>query len=227
MFTLEFIIGVAVGLGIAGIWYCIRLLLDSRSAQKTAANIFSTTSIDDPRDKQANEKVQACKNRLRLQKAVNPELLSPLVSEIPKLVREIAKIYHPDKSEPLYAPGLSQFSRALHFTAMDIADFLQTKRIGKLIDVSGNTAWKSWEVGHRISMNKGIKLLNKCYKWVRPGWQAVRYKSPWMWGYWLGSNIAIRTLQPIIIDIIARRAKELYSGQLVFSSANERNLEDL
>ena len=110
---------------------------------------------------------------------------------------------------------------------MDVADFLQTHRIGRLIDISVHTAWKSWETGQKITKNKGIKLLSKCYKWVRPGWQAARYKSPWMWGILLSSNIAIRSIQSIIVDIIARRAIELYSGQLVFSRENERNLEVL
>lgn len=55
------------------------------------------------------------------------------------------------------------------------------------------------------------------YPWydkTRPLWQVLRYRSLWMWMSFAASNVAVRTLQPMIVDMIARRAIELYSGRL-------------
>ncbi len=46
-------------------------------------------------------------------------------------------------SDLLRAPSLSHFMRAIHLTALDISDFLQTRRVGRLIDVSATTATAS------------------------------------------------------------------------------------
>jgi hypothetical protein len=107
---------------------------------------------------------------------------------------------------------------------MDISDFLQNRRVGRLLDISANTAWKAWEIGEKVSKNeqfkklkKGFKMFYPVYRKVRPAWQVVRYRSPLMWFNLIASNLAIRTLQPAVIDIVARRAIELYSGQLAFS----------
>jgi hypothetical protein len=39
-----------------------------------------------------------------------------------------------------------------------------------------------------------------------------------MWMSFAASNVAVRTLQPMMIDIIAQRAIELYSGRLAARS---------
>jgi hypothetical protein len=133
---------------------------------------------------------------------------------VPKLVREIAAIYHPGKQDALLAPGLSQFSRAVHLAAMDVADFLQTRSIGRLVDVSASTALKTWEMTHKIARHETMQNANKWYKRLLPVWQVVRFKSPIMWASMAVSNVAARTLQPAVIDIIARRTIDLYSGRL-------------
>jgi hypothetical protein len=40
-----------------------------------------------------------------------------------------------------------------------------------------------------------------------------------MWASLAASNVAVRTLQPAVIDIIARRTMELYSGRLAAGAA--------
>jgi hypothetical protein len=129
-------------------------------------------------------------------------------------VKEIAAIYHPSHENPLLAPGLGQFSRAVHLAALDVADFLQTRSIGRLIDVSANTALKTWEVTHKIAKHEAMQEANKWYKRLLPVWQIARYKSPLVWATMAVSNVATRTLQPAIIDIVARRAIDLYGGRL-------------
>lgn len=165
-------------------------------------------------DHLALEAVRNSKNRLRWQRKFNPEWLPPLVDEVPRLVREIAAIYHPRHENPLLAPGLSQFSRAVHLAALDVTDFLQTRSIGRLIDVSAGTALKTWELTHKIAKHEAVQQAGKWYRRLLPVWQAALYKSPVMWASVAVSNVAARTLQPAFIDIIARRAIDLYGGKL-------------
>jgi hypothetical protein len=188
---------------------------------RAAAEVFHHALLDDPRDLAAHARVQACKQRLRWQPTLNPNWLDPLIDETPALVREIATIYYPDAEDPIRAPGLSHFIRAIHLTAADLADFLQTHRLGRLADVSAMTLWRSWEMGRKIAAHERVKTLHRWYRnahpWYRkalPVWQVVRYQSPWMWMSVTVSNVTIRTMQPIVIDIVARRAIELYSGRL-------------
>jgi hypothetical protein len=221
---LGFLLGVAFTLGLVLLWKAVRLLFDLR-ATRAATDQMLGHHYFDPRLSEAHKKVEAYKVSLRWQKDPNPQWAAPLIEELPNLVKEIAQIYYPKASDPLRAPGLSQFTRAIHLTAMDISDFLQNRRVGRLLDVSANTAWKAWEIGEKISDNEQVKKLKSAFKLfyplyrkVRPAWQVVRYKSPLMWFNLLASNLAIRTLQPAVVDIVARRAIELYSGQLAFSA---------
>jgi hypothetical protein len=220
-----FVAGSLCSFGIMGLWWTRRLRLASGTTLTQSLTKYRLLE-QDPRVLEAHSRVKACKKRLRWQMTPNPYWMAPLVDEIPKLVREIAAIYYPDAMDPLRAPGLSHFMRALHLAAMDIADFLQTCRVGRLVDVSAETVWKGWEVGHRLATHEGVKRVHTWYKtfrpwysWARPVWQAVRFNSPWMWMSLAASNITIRTLQPAVIDIVARRAIELYSGQLAAHSS--------
>jgi len=207
-----FFAGLVIGVSVVLIWKILQFAADIRAAQHTlrAYDALLTSEADE----RARAVVEESKKRLRWQKSFNPEWLPPLVDEVPKLVREIASIYHPGKQEALLAPGLSQFSRAVHLAAMDIADFLQTRSIGRLVDVSASTALKTWEMTHKLATHDTVQHVNKWYKRLLPVWQVLRFKSPVMWASVAVSNVATRTLQPAVIDIIAKRAIDLYSGRL-------------
>lgn len=209
---LTFLAGCLVGAATVFVWKILRFFADLRRARDEAAREnFHASNVSDDK---AHGAVERCKNRLRWQKNLNPEWLPPLFDEIPRLVREIAEIYHPDNPNALLAPGLSQFSRAVHLAAMDVTDFLQTRSIGRLVDVSASTALKTWEMTHKIATHEHMQTVNKWYKRLLPVWQAVRFKSPLMWAGMAVSNVATRMLQPAVVDIIAKRAIDLYSGRL-------------
>lgn len=208
-----YLLGLLTGLAGLALWRGVQFWRDAR-ATRTAVDTLTGTLSHESRALEAYERVTACKKRLRWQRSPNPEWITPLIEEIPLLVREIAVIYYPNAADPLRAPGLSHFTRAIHYAAMDVADFLQTHRVGRLVDISANTAWKTWEVSHKIVGDARFRRLQIWHKKLRPIWQVIRYKSPWMWLSLTASNIAVRTLQPAIIDIVAHRAIELYSGKL-------------
>jgi hypothetical protein len=214
-FFAGFIVGVATWL----LWVGLRFAADLKAAREAVAHFHDGS--DHPKDIAANKAVEACKNRLRWQKRINPEWLPPLVEEVPKLVREIAAIYHPEHPDPLLAPGLGQFSRAVHLTALDVADFLQTRSIGRLVDVSASTALKTWEMTHKIATHETMQSVGKWYKRLLPVWQVLKYKSPVTWAGMAVSNVAARTLQPALIDIIARRTIDLYGSDIARKPATQ------
>lgn len=211
-YLLTFLAGFICGVATWLFWLAFRFIMEVKTAQASVADYLHGT--DSPKDVEAKQAVEACKNRLRWQKRVNPEWLPPLVDEVPRLVREIARIYHPQHPEPLLAPGLSQFSRAVHLAAEDVSNFLQTRSIGRLVDVSASTALKTWEMTHKIATHEAVQTAGKWYKRLLPVWQVVKYKSPVVWAGVAVSNVAARTLQPAIIDILARRTIDLYSGRI-------------
>ena len=218
--TLVFLVGVVSGFGLAGLWRGILLWADWRATQKVVDALLGQPYDDNPQDRAAYERVESCKSRLRLQKTPNPKWIAPLGDEIPKLIWEIAEIYYPDAEDPRWAPDMSHFARAIHFAAMDIADFLQDRRVGRLIDVSAGTVRKITQACQWLADSKSVKILYPYYERVRIVLQVIRYKSPSMWAWLFLSNAAVRILQPAVIDIVARRAIELYSGRLTSSTRN-------
>ena len=213
-YLFTFLAGLIVGMGIILVWKGMQLLAEIRLASKATEDALKTLH-GTVKDEEAQRAVQECKNRLRWRPELNPEWFEPLVREVPRLVRELAAIYYPAEPSPLLAPGLSQFSRAVHLAASDVADFLQKRTIGKLVDVSANTAIDTWNKGRKVVESERFQYLNKWYKRLLPVWQILRFKSPVMWASLAVSNVAVRALQPAVIDIVARRAMELYSGRLL------------
>ncbi len=212
LYFLTFLAGFLVGLATWLIWLGLRFAADLKAAREAVEHYHDGS--DHPKDLAANQAVENCKNRLRWQKRLNPEWLPPLIEEVPKLVREIAAIYHPEHPDPLLAPGLGQFSRAVHLAALDIADFLQTRSIGRLVDVSASTALKTWEMTHKFATHETVQSMGKWYKRLLPVWQVLKFKSPLTWAGVAVSNVAARTLQPALIDIIAKRTIDLYGGSI-------------
>ncbi|SKA77229.1 hypothetical protein SAMN02745166_00341 [Prosthecobacter debontii] len=216
-YLLTFLAGFICGTATWLLYMAFRFVMGVKAAQREIAE--HAGDLNGPKDQEALQAVEACKNRLRWQKRVNPEWLPPLVDEVPQLVREIARIYYPQHPEPLLAPGLSQFSRAVHLAALDLSNFLQNRSIGRLVDVSASTAVKTWEMTHKIANHEAVQTAGKWYKRLLPVWQVLKYKSPMVWAGVAVSNVAARTLQPAIIDILARRTMDLYSGRIGRSQA--------
>ena len=223
-YTLFFIAGLICGVGSVGFWWGLRLLADAKAAGRVAEAALHRLH-GTAKDEEAQRAVAECKRRMRWQKNLNPLWIEPLIQEVPRLVREIASIYYPADHQPLLAPGLSHFTRAVHLAALDIADFLQTRTIGRLVDVSANTAIKAINKGREVVENEHFQYVNKWYKRLLPFWQVARFNSPVMWASLAVSNVAVRALQPAVIDIIARRTIELDSGRVATGSISEIALD--
>lgn len=221
-YLLTFLAGFLIGMSVVSMWWLLRLLAELKSTKITkASDMFS--SEPEEKELRAFAAIGACKNRLRWTRELNPEWLPPLIDEIPRLVREIAEIYYPDSPEPLLAPGLSHFTRATELAAADVTEFLQRRTIGKLVDVSAHQALRMWETGRGIVQHRTVKHLNKWYKRLLPIWQVIAFKSPLTWASMAVNNVATRTLQPAIVDIVGRRAVELYSGKVAEREMMEAN----
>ncbi|TLD68641.1 hypothetical protein FEM03_21610 [Phragmitibacter flavus] len=215
-YLLTFLAGILLGASALSLWLLLRFLGELKRARVVkASEVFAGAPGE--KDLAALAAVGACKNRLRWSRELNPEWLLPLLDEIPRLVREIAEIYHPESPEPLLAPGLSHFTRATELAAADVTQFLQQRTIGRLVDVSAHKALRVWERGRGFVNHRTMQSLGKWYKRALPVWQVLSFKSPLTWASMAVNNVATRTLQPAIVDIVARRAVELYSGRVAAS----------
>ena len=198
-------------------WRALQLYLDIRITRRDIERA-AEMAADDEAHARAWTSVKGCSKRLRFRKEVNPKWVTPLLEEIPKMVREIAAIYHPEEPEPLQAPELSEFSRAVELTAADISNFLQQRRAGRLVDLSAGSAWRTWEKTRDIAKHPKVRKAHKVgtaiYEKIRPVVQLLRYKSPITWASIAVSNAAARTLQPAVVNIVGHRAIQLYSGEL-------------
>jgi hypothetical protein len=218
-YALTFLAGVLTGASVIFVWKVLRLLADARHARAAAQTALSQLH-GTVKDQAAHKVVSECKNRLRWQRSLNPEWFQPLIVEVPRLVREIAAVYYPAEREPLLSPGLSQFTCAVHLAALDLSNFLQQRSIGRLVDVSAHTALHAYHKGRQVMESEPFQYAAKWYRRLLPVVQTVRYNSPIMWASLAVSNVAIRAIQPAVIDLVARRAIELYSGRLHATTAH-------
>jgi len=217
--------GVLAAWGVWLVYALVEAVWAARAAERKAAAL----TADEPQseeEQQAWERVKDCKNRLRLQPKINPEWIKPVRAESVRLVREIAEIFYPDSEEPLLEPGASEFMRAIELTANDIAIFLQNNRIGRLLDMSAGTMRRTYSAGRKILKDKRFSFLSKYYGKIRPAAQALRYKSPVTWASLIGRNMAVRTIQPIMIGFVGQRAIQLYSGKLVKEELKPNELKN-
>lgn len=194
-------------------WSLLRVYRVSRSTIREA-EVSLGPEPTSPAEQQARSYVKACQKRLLLQTKLNPDWTKPLKDELPQLVQGIAKTFYPEESDPLLAPGISEFVRAVELASNDIATFLQTSRHGRLLDVSASTAQKTYNVTRRVIGDRRFRLMLRWYKRVRPIVQVIKYKSLVMWMFFLGRNSAVRALQVTIAGIVGKWAILLYSGKL-------------
>jgi len=189
-----------------------QVLLASRRNRRQQQSLEAppTTELQ----QQARTHVELCQKRLLLQPKLNPDWIQPLKEELPILVRNIATTFYPNEPNPLLAPGIGEFSRAVELTAGDIATFLQATPHGRILNVSASTAQRTIFTAQNLIKSKHYKQLLKWYKHARPLIQVIRYKSLIMWLFLLGRNSAVRALHLTIVGIVGRRAIELYSGNL-------------
>jgi len=210
------------------VWFGLALFwADIREArQATASELFTDTPGE--RDAAALAAVEACKNRLRWHRDPNPEWLTPLVREIPLLMREISAIYHPG-----LPPSRSSPQALSHFNQINPARlhghhrvFCKTRTIGRLVDVSAHTALRNLGEGPQCYPDRhGAKRSTNGTAGLLPFWQVLCASRV----HWSGrgvavSNVAARTLQPAIGRYRGPGAPlSLYSGRIAKNAGGPRS----
>ncbi|GAH68479.1 unnamed protein product, partial [marine sediment metagenome] len=134
-----YVIGVLSAIVTYLAWNWVRLIIANRSLRSEEEPLTFKTTSPSEQQKQALKQIKACQKRLFLQRKVNPDWMEPLKTELPRLVEEIARTYYPKATNPVLAPGISEFARAIELFANDIASFLQDTKPGRLIDTSAHT----------------------------------------------------------------------------------------
>jgi hypothetical protein len=218
-----YVIGVLSAIIIYLAWNWLRLIIANRSLRSEEDLLTHKTTSPSEQQKQALRQIKTCQKRLFLQRKVNPDWIEPLKTELPRLVEEIARTYYPKADNPVLAPGISEFARAIELFANDIASFLQDTKPGRLIDTSAHTARRTYEVTKSIIKDSRFKETLKWYKHVRPVIQIAKISSPIMWVSLLTKNLAGRIGQVTIIGLAGKWSIELYSGNLRQQKTERRN----
>ena len=143
-FVIGFLSAVIIWIGLG----VIRFWIDIRKTKKAILD-YDVIADNDELQRSAMQLITNSQNSLRMTKQMNPDWLSPLVKEIPVLVGNIAKLYYPENPDPIKAPKIGEFTRAVELAATDIANFLQNRRIGRLVDFSAGRALRSYERGKK------------------------------------------------------------------------------
>jgi len=217
-----YVIGVLSAIVIYLAWNWVRLIIANRSLRAGEDLLTSKTTSHLEQQKEALKHIKACQKRLFFQPKVNPDWIEPLKTELPRLVEEIARTYYPKAENPVLAPGISEFARAIELFANDIASFLQDTKPGRLIDTSAHTVKRTYEVTKGIVKDRRLKETLKWYKRVRPIIQIAKINSPVMWIFLLTKNF-VRIGQVTVVGLAGKRAIELYSGNLRQQKTNRRN----
>ena len=102
--VLWFAIGVLSTVSFYIIWKTIRIFLASHSIAKDTNKELEESKMSEPLDQQSLAYITDCKKSLILQVKINPDWVAPLLSEIPKLVQDIARTYYPNSKNPISAP---------------------------------------------------------------------------------------------------------------------------
>ena len=217
-----FLLGAAAALVVYAASNWVAIWVAARRTRRAAEDHLASVGHGE-KSRRAFELASACKKRLRFQPAINPAWIEPLKTEIPVLVKGIAEIYYPDAPAPLLAPKASHFSKAVELAARDISQYLTNRRFGRLIDISAHQAKNIHRRVDTLAKKKPVRWMSKVWGRVRPVYQAVKYKSPVTWATVSARNAAVRFLQPAIVDIVAFRAIQLYSG--VFETADSHDMK--
>jgi len=217
-----YVIGILSAIVIYLAWNWVRLIIANRSLRAGEDPLTFKTTSPSEQQKQALKHIKACQKRLFFQPKVNPDWIEPLKTELPRLVEEIARTYYPKAENPVLAPGISEFARAIELFANDIASFLQDTKPGRLIDTSAHMVKRTYEVTKGIVKDKRLKETLKWYKRVRPIIQIAKINSPVMWVFLLTKNF-VRIGQVTVVGLAGKRAIELYSGNLRQQKTNRRN----
>jgi len=218
-----YVIGILSAIAVYLTWNWVRLIIANRSLRAGEDTVTFKTTSPSEQQRQALKQIKACQKRLFLQAKVNPDWIEPLKTELPRLIEEIATTYYPKAENPVLAPGISEFARAIELFANDIASFLQETIPGRLIDTSAHTVRRTYEVTKNIVRDKRLKETLKWYKRVRPIIQVVRINSPIMWVSLFTKNLVGRIGQVTIIGLAGKWSIELYSGNLRQQKTEQRN----
>ncbi|MGA9753749.1 MAG: hypothetical protein WBV23_01245 [Desulfobaccales bacterium] len=133
-----------------------------------------------------------------------------------ELIKEIARVYHPDDDRPELKASLSDLVALHNRVGTRLAAWLETMPMRPFKDVELATVLRYHEMYQSLKGHWGYAFIKRHHldQVARWGWTAVNFANPWHWGrkaaYHGGKEVAARLLMARVADLVGEEAVRIY-----------------
>jgi hypothetical protein len=133
-----------------------------------------------------------------------------------ELIKEIARVYHPDDDRPEFKASLSDLVALHNRVGTRLAAWLETVPMRPFKDVELATVVRYHEMYQSLKSHWGYAFIKRHHldQVAQWGWTAVNFANPWHWGrkaaYHGGKEVAARLLMARVADLVGEEAVRIY-----------------
>ncbi len=209
--------GVAIrwAASLLAVWYwtrrrLLKRFLEQEWVEEEADHQFSESR---PEDEAARRFVRARRQQYLLKLWPETQLSIQAVNDLGvELIREIARIYHPEEERPELKASLADLVALYQRVGERLGSWLETFPMRTVKDVEIQTVlhyygkYQSFK-NHPVTRFVERHRLHKLAKW---SWAAVNYNSPFYWGRQAAYEVSRRLLLAKVADLVGEEAMRLY-----------------
>jgi hypothetical protein len=170
-----------------------------------------------PQDQAALELIRRYRRRYLLKLWPGTAISFKAINEMSQeLIREIARVYHPDEARPELKASLADLVALHNRVGSRLAAWLESKPLRPFKDVELATVLRYHEMYQSLKSHWGYAFIKRHHldEVARWGWSAVNYANPWHWGrkaaYHGGKELAMRLLMARIAELVGEEAVRIY-----------------
>ncbi|HZE22025.1 MAG TPA: hypothetical protein VE082_08230, partial [Desulfobaccales bacterium] len=170
-----------------------------------------------PQDLAALELIRSYRRRYLLKLWPGTTISFKAINEMSQeLIREIARVYHPDEARPELKASLADLVALHNRVGVRLAAWLESRPLRPFKDVELATVLKYHEIYRGLKNHWSYALIKRHHLdqvavW---GWSAFNYANPWHWGrkaaFHGGKELAIRLLMAQIAELVGEEAVRIY-----------------
>lgn len=170
-----------------------------------------------PQDLAALELIRRYRRRYLLKLWPDTAISFKAINEMSQeLIREIARVYHPDEARPELKASLADLVALHNRVGSRLAAWLESRPLRPFKDVELATVLRYHEMYQGLKSHWGYAFIKRHHldQVARWGWSAVNYANPWHWGrkaaYHGGKELAMRLLMARIAELVGEEAVRIY-----------------
>ncbi len=224
-----FLIGIFLGLFIAGVVYAILVIGAIKKSEKVILRKPESTdqAVCLSFVRQARKDYRSRKRRKTMSQRF---ILAKDLSE--RIAYDIAKFHYPNSRQPFLEISTYEALESIKYISSRIERILERKPLNKLKDLSGIQMLSMFEFKEKMDTNKTFKIAKRANDstLVKTAKGAIGLISP---AYFIRRtvvnstiNLSIDTLCLVFLNIVGEEVYKLYSKQLFANNGIEELLEE-